>query len=153
MAFREKRWTLREFSYDHSKANTIDTAITVATEALKDTRSTTLRWCKTHFGEVFSAYLHLKVIQGFVESVLRYGLPIDFISFFVEPDIKVEKELKQQLVRTVVKIRPELKIRKGLADEEDEEESIDSLPFVYLPFTLVGSNVGTTASSATASAT
>ena len=32
------------------------------------------RWCKTHFGEAFCAWVHLKVIRAFVESVLRYGL-------------------------------------------------------------------------------
>merc|ERR1712161_75144 len=31
-------------------------------------------------GEVFVAWMHIKVIRVFAESVLRYGLPVDFTS-------------------------------------------------------------------------
>ena len=37
-----------------------------------------MRWCKTHYGDAFVAWMHIKVIRVFVESVLRYGLPVDF---------------------------------------------------------------------------
>jgi len=30
-----------------------------------------VRWLKIHFGEVFSAWIHIKAIRVFVESVLR----------------------------------------------------------------------------------
>lgn len=36
------------------------------------------RLARTNFGEVFSAWVHLKALRVFVESVLRYGLPPDF---------------------------------------------------------------------------
>jgi V-type H+-transporting ATPase subunit C len=32
-------------------------------------------WCRTAFSECFSAWIHLKAIRTWVESVLRYGLP------------------------------------------------------------------------------
>jgi len=41
-------------------------------------RSGLTRWCKTHYGEAFVAWMHIKVIRIFAESVLRYGLPVDF---------------------------------------------------------------------------
>ena len=37
-----------------------------------------LRWCRAHFGEAFIAWMHIKAIRVFVESVLRYGLPVNF---------------------------------------------------------------------------
>lgn len=139
VAFREKRCIIRELTYDSSKSGGVDAAIREAKQDLAQTKTTVLQWCRAHFGEVYNAWLHLKVIQAFVESVLRYGLPIDFVSFFVSPDPKFDKDLKSQLLRSVLSLRPELRPRKALADEEEEEgDSADALPYVYVKFALVG---------------
>ena len=43
------------------------------------------RFGKVHFGESFSSYLHIKALRTFVESVLRYGLPVNFQSILIQP--------------------------------------------------------------------
>lgn len=35
-------------------------------------------WCETTYSDVFAAWVHLKAIRVFVESVLRYGIPVNF---------------------------------------------------------------------------
>ncbi|CAN0583509.1 unnamed protein product, partial [Ectocarpus sp. 12 AP-2014] len=40
-----------------------------------------IRWCRAHFGEAFSAWMHVKLVKSYVESVMRYGLPVDFSAF------------------------------------------------------------------------
>lgn len=143
VAFRESRFTMRDFSYDSSKAGGVDGEIARVQGELKQIKAATVRWCKAHFGEVFNAFVHLKVIQAFVESVLRYGLPVDFISFFLEPNSRREKELTSQLTATVVRMRPELRMKKILADEaEDDSEDVSHLPFVCQKFTLPGTGAG-----------
>ncbi len=139
-AFRESRYTVRDFSYDSAKSGGVDGEIDRAQVEMKQMRATTLRWCKAHFGEVFNAFVHLKVIQAFVESVLRYGLPVDFVSFFVEPVGKKDKELMALLTATVVRMRPELRMKKILQDEEEVavEEDTAHLPFVCQKFALTG---------------
>lgn len=139
VAFREKRYTLREIVYDQAKAGSIDSAIRDAKQELTQAKNTLVQWCRAHFGEVYNAWLHLKVIQGFVESILRYGVPMDFVPFFVIPDMKLEKELKAQILRTVLNLRPDLRPRKALAQEEEEEAAeSDSLPYVFVKFSLIG---------------
>lgn len=139
MAFREKRYTLREIVYDQTKAGSVDSAIRDAKQELTQAKNTLVQWCRAHFGEIFNAWLHLKVIQAFVESILRYGVPMDFTPLFIVPDLKLEKELKAQLLRTILSLRPELRPRKGLAQEEEEEGAeADALPYVYVKFSLVG---------------
>lgn len=138
-AFREKRFIVRELTYDSAKTGGVDGVIKQANDELKQVKATVLRWCKAHFGEAFSGWLHLKVIQAFVESVLRYGLPVDFVSAFIELDHKVEKEVKLQLVRSILNLRPELRPKKTLADEEEGEGGDDeTLPFVCLKFPIIG---------------
>lgn len=43
-----------------------------------------IRWCRAHFGEAFSAWMHVKLVKSYVESVMRYGLPVDFSAFVLE---------------------------------------------------------------------
>lgn len=142
-AFREKRFTVREVSYDASKAGGVDGAIQQGEAEMTQVRNAALRWCRAHFGEVYSAWMHLKVIQAFVESVLRYGLPVDFLTFLLEPNMKVEKEVRARLTKTVLAMRPELNMKKLMlaADDEDEgTDEIDTLPYVLLKFPVIGSS-------------
>lgn len=44
-----------------------------------------IRWCRAHFGEAFSAWMHVKLVKSYVESVMRYGLPVDFSAFMLAP--------------------------------------------------------------------
>ncbi|KAE9410818.1 ATPase, V1 complex, subunit C [Gymnopus androsaceus JB14] len=46
----------------------------------------------TNFSESFQILVHLKVIRLFVESVLRYGLPANYIGIVVQPDPKSTKK-------------------------------------------------------------
>ncbi|KNE68058.1 hypothetical protein AMAG_13231 [Allomyces macrogynus ATCC 38327] len=63
----------------------------------KEQWSQLLRLTKTNFGEIFSCWLHIKAIRIFVESVLRHGLPPDFMSAVIEPRHKQEKKVRDQL--------------------------------------------------------
>lgn len=142
-AFREKRFILRELVYDSTRTGGVASVIEKAQADLKQSKLSTLRWCQTHFGEVYSAWIHLKIIQAFVESVLRYGLPAEFTSFFFKPDAKQEKEIKGRLTSVILNIRPELRPKKTLIDEEDEEDSENNLPYVCLRFSSLGiANLG-----------
>ena len=84
-AFREKRIIVREFSYDSTRAGGLDAAIAKAKMEAQQNTAVLLRWCKAHFGELYSGLMHLRVMHGFVESVLRYGLPPDFLTLIFEP--------------------------------------------------------------------
>jgi V-type H+-transporting ATPase subunit C len=87
-------------------------------------RSGLTRWCKTHYGEAFVAWMHIKVIRVFVESVLRYGLPVDFTAVLY----KVASGKEVMLVNALDKAFGETV--KG-DDDLDEEEYHD---FVLIKF-------------------
>lgn len=139
LAFREKRFTVREFLYDGNKPNSIDAQIDIAKQQIDQSLNSLIRWCKVHYGEIYSGWIHLKVIRGFVESVLRYGLPVNFLSVFVEPAANKERYAKASLLSTISQMRPEL-VSKKLEAEEDEAEGDDneSLPFVCQKFAVIG---------------
>jgi len=134
-AFRDKRFPLREFRFDPSKAGGVDGQIEQAKWEVQQTLTTIVRWCRAHFGEVYAGWVHLKVIKCFVESVLRYGLPVDFLPVFVEPNMKKEKALLKSLTTTICKLRSELTIAEKFEDDDENEENAeDQLPYVLHKF-------------------
>lgn len=137
-AFREKRFLVREINYDSTKAGGVDAAIDHAQNEVKQVKATIVRWCRGHFGEIYNGWIHLKVIHAFVESVLLYGLPADFVSFFLIFDSKHDKEVKSTLMQGVFSILPDLRPKKSVSPDEDEEGDEASMPFVCLKFPMVG---------------
>jgi len=123
---REKRWVVREnFTYDPSQQGKSGMVIEQLQVEVDNMRSGLTRWCKTHYGEAFVAWMHIKVIRVFVESVLRYGLPVDFTAVLY----KVTNGKEIMLVGALDKTFGE---KKGKEDDvEDEEEYHD---FVLIKF-------------------
>lgn len=77
-ACKEKRYIVRDFTYDPGQASRNSMALERLEVEVDGMKSGLTRWCKTHYGEAFVAWMHVKVIRIFAESVLRYGLPVDF---------------------------------------------------------------------------
>uniref|UniRef100_A0A7S0RL04 V-type proton ATPase subunit C n=1 Tax=Chlamydomonas leiostraca TaxID=1034604 RepID=A0A7S0RL04_9CHLO len=57
-------------------------------------------WCRTAYGEAFSAWVHVTAIRVFVESILRYGLPPAYQAAVVRPADKQEVRLRTALAAT-----------------------------------------------------
>jgi len=57
----------------------------------------TLRLARTGYSDLFQAWIHVKALRVFVESVLRYGLPLDFVSVVIHSNAKLAKKAKTQL--------------------------------------------------------
>jgi V-type H+-transporting ATPase subunit C len=72
-AAREKRFVVRDVKFADSAEN-VKNEVAELEIQVAERQAGLERWCRAHYGEVFSAWMHLKVIRAFVESVLRYGL-------------------------------------------------------------------------------
>lgn len=56
------------------------------------------KWCIAQFSDGFSSWVHLKCIQCYVESILRFGLPPEFQATLLTPKKGSEKKLERTLV-------------------------------------------------------
>lgn len=123
---REKRYMVREnFTFDPAQQGKAAMAMEQLQVEVDNMRSGLTRWCKTHYGEAFVAWMHIKVIRVFVESVLRYGLPVDFTAVLY----KVSQGKDVLLVGALDKEFGENKSKED--DIEDDEEYHD---FVLIKF-------------------
>jgi V-type H+-transporting ATPase subunit C len=121
---REKRYVIRDFKWDSTQASKSAMAREQLQVEVDGMRSALMRWCKTHFGDAFVAWMHIKVIRVFVESVLRYGLPVDFTAVLY----KVHHGKEQNLTAALDKALGEPK------GEDDFEEGDEYHDFVLLKF-------------------
>jgi V-type H+-transporting ATPase subunit C len=131
---RENKWAIREFTFDpnyfdkqQETKSELETALGQHTEGLRDQ-------CKVSFSELFIGLMHLKAIRVYVESVLRYSLPPNFLSFCVKPEPGREKRILDSLIRRF--LRPGETVDMYTTREEDEGEE-------FYPFVLVKIGVPT----------
>jgi V-type H+-transporting ATPase subunit C len=83
---------VREFNYSAADIKSEKEQQTSLSTEKSKTYPVLFKWLKVNFSEAFSAWLHIKVkrsisaslknlfqaLRIFVESVLRYGLPVNF---------------------------------------------------------------------------
>jgi len=129
-ACRAKRYVLREFEYDPSQAGKSVLKLEELQVEVDGMRSGLNRWCKTHFGEVFVAWMHIKVIMVFVESVLRYGLPVDFTAVLY----KVAHGKDVEFIATLDEKLGEAKKEDDADADADADEGEEYHDFVLLKF-------------------
>ena len=58
------------------------------------TKTELLRISRTNFSEAFKLLVHLKVLRLFVESVLRYGLPANYVGLVIKVGSQMSTNLK-----------------------------------------------------------
>lgn len=94
---REKKFVVRDFTYNEEELAAGKNEITKLVTDKKKQFGPLVRWLKVNFSECFCAWVHVKALRVFVESVLRYGLPVNFQAILIHPNKKNQKRLRDVL--------------------------------------------------------
>jgi len=94
---RENKFLVRDFSYNDEELKAGKTELTKLHTDKKKQFGPLVRWLKVNFGECFTAWIHVKALRVFVESVLRFGLPVNFQGMILLPQKKNAKKLREVL--------------------------------------------------------
>lgn len=94
---RARRFTVREFTFDESALDAARASRQQLEADEKARRAKLLQWMKASFSEVFAAWMHLKVLRAFVETVLRFGLPPVYMAALVQPKPKMHHKVRAAL--------------------------------------------------------
>ena len=88
-------YQVREHAFDAAGSAASAAETTRLTADVAARKANLAEWCRTAFGDAFSAMLHANAVRLFVESILRYGLPPAFASVLMAPaDVKNAKRLR-----------------------------------------------------------
>jgi len=66
------RFIVRDFVYDEQSLKAGRSERDKLVQEKQRLYAPLVRWLKINFGEIFSAYMHVKALRVFVESVLRF---------------------------------------------------------------------------------
>eukprot|EP00058_Branchiostoma_floridae_P000037 XP_002585525.1 hypothetical protein BRAFLDRAFT_60009 [Branchiostoma floridae] len=130
---RENRFVVREFQYNEEEMTAGKNELSKLASDKKKQFGPLVRWLKVNFSEAFTAWIHVKALRVFVESVLRYGLPVNFQAMLLQPMNK--KPLNKKVHR---KLRDSLQQLYGHLDSSSF--AVDDLP-MDIPG-LSGMNIG-----------
>ncbi|KAI4528467.1 hypothetical protein EV121DRAFT_198794 [Schizophyllum commune] len=89
---RENKFIVRDFVYSDEEIERARQELDTADMTEKELWTELLRLSRTNFSEAFQILVHLKVLRLFIESVLRYGLPANYLGIAVKPDPKTAKK-------------------------------------------------------------
>ncbi|XP_031213244.1 V-type proton ATPase subunit C 2 isoform X1 [Mastomys coucha] len=99
-----------------------------------------LRWLKVNFSEAFIAWIHIKALRVFVESVLRYGLPVNFQAVLLQPHKKSATKRLREVLNSVFRHLDEV-AAASILDASVEIPGLqlstqDYFPYVYFQIDL-----------------
>ena len=81
---RERKWVPRDFKYKEGGKEEEAKEVDRVGSETKRVWGETLRLGRTGWSEGVMVLIHVLVIRVFVETVLRYGLPLDYVSALVK---------------------------------------------------------------------
>jgi len=81
---RENKWTPRSYKYVEGGKEEEEKELERVTKEERKVWGEALRLGRTGWSESVMAWIHIMALRVFVETVLRYGLPLDFVSALVK---------------------------------------------------------------------
>ncbi|KAJ6627167.1 hypothetical protein B0H10DRAFT_1779889 [Mycena sp. CBHHK59/15] len=117
---RENKFIVRDFVYSEEEFAKQHQELEMADTTEKELWTELLRLSRTNFSESIQILVHLKIIRLFVESVLRYGLPANYIGIAIKPDPKSAKKTFGQLQTQFSYLRPRSNRTQSGRGENDE---------------------------------
>lgn len=81
---RESKWTPRDYKYREGGREAEQQEVERVGKEERKLWGEALRLGRTAWGEAVMAWLHVMVLRVFVETVLRYGLPLSFVCGLVQ---------------------------------------------------------------------
>jgi len=100
----KNRFIIRDFqTTDDLKNNNVESLSKTINRLQQDQKKMQpplVRWLKVNYTECITMMMHLKCLKIFIESVLRYGLPVRFESIVIQPPEKAKSKLNSVLDMT-----------------------------------------------------
>ncbi|XP_038175956.1 V-type proton ATPase subunit C 2 isoform X3 [Arvicola amphibius] len=132
---KENKFIVREFYYDEKEIKREREEMTRLLSDKRQQYGPLLRWLKVNFSEAFIAWIHIKALRVFVESVLRYGLPVNFQAVLLQPQKKSATKRLREVLNSVFRHLDEV-AAASLLDASVEIPGLqlsnqDYFPYVY----------------------
>lgn len=97
---REARWTPRDYKYVQGGKEEEQKEVEKVNRDERKIWGEALRLSRTGWSESVMIWIHVLTLRVFVETVLRYGLPLDYVAGLIKTNPKAAKKAKTSLDST-----------------------------------------------------
>ncbi|PHH78089.1 hypothetical protein CDD82_3218 [Ophiocordyceps australis] len=97
---REHKWTPRQYTYVEGGREEEQRELDRVTNEERKVCGEALRIGRTAWSESVMIWIHVATLRVFVESVLRYGLPLDYVTALIKTTNKLAPKIKAALDST-----------------------------------------------------
>uniref|UniRef100_G3PHY6 V-type proton ATPase subunit C n=1 Tax=Gasterosteus aculeatus aculeatus TaxID=481459 RepID=G3PHY6_GASAC len=130
LAYDPHSFNVHEYSFDVEAKEQQETMQHIVHK--KEQYGIFVHWLKVNFSGVFLAWIHLKALRVFVESVLRYGIPVSYQALVLHTDKKRSKKLKEELASLFIHLEPTASTSKAHQASCDIPELCQHEYFSYI---------------------
>mmetsp|Transcript_9931 Transcript_9931/g.26348 ORF Transcript_9931/g.26348 Transcript_9931/m.26348 type:complete len:384 (-) Transcript_9931:38-1189(-) len=129
---REARFNVREYAFDEERINKGKADKSKLEEDKVSMEASLVRYLKVAFSQAYVDYFHLKAIRVFVESVLRYGLPVAYQYAVIQSKDKSDKKIRASLAQSFASLGK--KFADGKAGDMPAEAAAFSAGHEFHPY-------------------
>jgi len=140
---REQKFQTRDYDADSERSMATESKDRLESE-LTDRERKLEQWCRNNFSEIYVAWMHIKAVRTFVESVLRFGLPPNYCIAVVLPTAKTEKRARHVLEELYGHLREEFSMHTEADDDEGPPVAGVGLPTTFYPYVCLELNLDLT---------
>jgi V-type H+-transporting ATPase subunit C len=97
---RENKWTPRQYKYVEGGREEEQRELDKVTNEERKVCGEALRMGRTGWSEAVMIWIHVLTLRVFVEAVLRYGLPLEYVTTIVKTNSKAISKVKTNLDKT-----------------------------------------------------
>jgi len=97
---REHKWTLRDYKYTKGGKEEERKEVEKVSKDERKIWGEALRLGRTGWSESVMIWIHVLTLRVFVETVLRYGLPLDYVCGLIKTSPKLAQKAKASLDST-----------------------------------------------------
>jgi V-type H+-transporting ATPase subunit C len=128
-ACEQHKFVFRNFKFEPQQAQETSAEEAELEQEQKRLTQQVIMYIKSNFSEMFVAFMHLKAIRVFVESVLWYSLPPNFQVMLIQPNESRSQNLRAKLATQF----QNAKCSQGNMSKGDDE---DNHPYVSMDLDL-----------------
>lgn len=132
-----KRFIVREFEFSEDNFKKLKTQRDQIEDQVRQQQHILHSLYQAAWSDTMVAWIHIKAMRVFVESVLRYGMPPSFASFIIQPRSSGSTAARRALSDVMGK-EPQGPFAgtRGAVDDEGGEEYYPYVSFSFQPFTV-----------------
>lgn len=135
-ACREKKFLPREFTYDKKAYEALQRNRDEAEKAVNQQHQVVTALYKAAWSDTAVAWMHVKAMRVFVESVLRFGSKAKFQAFVLSPKASATAAARKALAEILSKGSRSFGDEK--AGQDDDEEFYPYVSLSFVPFGVQG---------------